>query len=146
MSGIAKGTKSPELLILGRFILGMNIGLGSGLVPMYLTEIAPIKYRGAAGTAHMIAVAFGDWFSLCLSLPQILGGEDLWPLAVAFPALPAAILIIFLPFCAESPRYLVGKDKIAAMKAIQFFAGEDEADAAFNALLTEASTSFRVRS
>ncbi len=148
MCGIAKIAKSAEVFILGRFFMGICMGLGSGLVPMYLTEIAPIKYRGAAGTAHMIAVAFGDWFSLCLTLPQIFGGEDLWPLAVAFPAIPAAILVIFLPFCAESPRYLLIRHKSdEAMKAIQFFVGEDTdaVHAAFDTLLKEVSFSSQVR-
>jgi MFS family permease len=39
-----------ECLILGRFFLGLNCGLNTALVPMYLSEIAPINLRGALGT------------------------------------------------------------------------------------------------
>lgn len=51
---IAKVTRSPELLIVGRIILGFNTGLASGLAPIYLMEITPSKYRGAAGTIHQV--------------------------------------------------------------------------------------------
>ncbi|TKR71973.1 hypothetical protein L596_019501 [Steinernema carpocapsae] len=102
---VAKQFASPEFLILGRTILGFNMGLGSGLVPMYLMEITPNKYRGAAGTVHQVAVAFGDWFSLFMGLPIAFGTEEYWPLAFAFPGLLALILCIVLPFCPESPKF-----------------------------------------
>lgn len=140
---IAKGTKSPELLILGRFILGANMGLTSGLVPMYLMEISPVRYRGAAGTVHQVAVAFSDWFSLLLGLPAILGGEQLWPLAVAFPGIPALLLCIILPLCPESPRYtlisLGRRDE--AYKAVRTLVGEQQAKATFESLIKEAALS-----
>ncbi|TKR81973.1 hypothetical protein L596_015762 [Steinernema carpocapsae] len=77
----------------------------SGPVPMYLMEITPNKYRGAAGTVHQVAVAFGDWFSLFMGLPIAFGTEEYWPLAFAFPGLLALILCIVLPFCPESPKF-----------------------------------------
>lgn len=45
---------SPELLIAGRFVLGINIGLASSLVPMYLAEITPEQFRGSVGTLHQV--------------------------------------------------------------------------------------------
>lgn len=50
----SKTFASPEFLIIGRFILGANMGLASGLVPMYLLEITPIKYRNTVGTFHQV--------------------------------------------------------------------------------------------
>lgn len=76
---VAKPAASPEFLIAGRLILGANMGLTSGLVPMYLMEITVGRYRGAAGTLHQVAVAFSDWFSLFIGLPEILGSRTLWP-------------------------------------------------------------------
>ena len=34
-------------------------GLSSGLVPMYIGEIAPVKYRGALGALHQLAIVTG---------------------------------------------------------------------------------------
>ncbi|KAK0390287.1 hypothetical protein QR680_019279 [Steinernema hermaphroditum] len=128
---VSKNFLSPELLILGRTILGFNMGLGSGLVPMYLMEITPAKYRGAAGTVHQVAVAFGDWFSLFMGLPIAFGTERYWPVAFAFPGFLALILCIILPFCPESPKYnlLCGGDyaRIADNDVRRLLAKEEDA-------------------
>ncbi|WKY16291.1 hypothetical protein Q1695_001180 [Nippostrongylus brasiliensis] len=139
---MSKRFKLPELLILGRFIFGINMGLTSGLVPMYLMEITPVKHRGQAGTLHQVAVAFSDWFSLLIGLPELLGNDDLWPLAFALPGLPALALCIVLPFCPESPKYtlttLLKKEK--AMEDISTLVTEPYVKPVFDALIKETAS------
>jgi len=48
-------------------------GAGSGLVPMYLTEIAPVNIRGAMGVLHQLALTCGILVSQLLGLRQLLG-------------------------------------------------------------------------
>ena len=48
-------------------------GAGTGLVPMYLTEIAPVNIRGAMGVLHQFALTCGILVSQCMGLPQALG-------------------------------------------------------------------------
>lgn len=43
----------------GLRFLSRVAGLSSGLVPMYIGEIAPVKYRGALGTLHQLGVVTG---------------------------------------------------------------------------------------
>lgn len=45
--GAAKSAGSYEMLIVGRFLIGINCGLNAGLVPMYLAEISPLNLRGS---------------------------------------------------------------------------------------------------
>ncbi|CAD5233263.1 unnamed protein product [Bursaphelenchus xylophilus] len=138
----AKPLASPELLIVGRLILGANMGLTSGLVPMYLMEITPVYWRGAAGTLHQVAVAFSDWFSLFIGLPEILGSENLWPIAFGFPGLLALFLVIVLPFCPESPKYLLvsrGKRE-DARDVLRRLVVEEEAERMFQELMSESVT------
>lgn len=51
---ITKPTKLPEFMFVGRFLLGINLGLGSGLVSMYLMEITPTRHCGRAATTHQV--------------------------------------------------------------------------------------------
>ncbi|CAP27983.2 Protein CBG08087 [Caenorhabditis briggsae] len=136
---VAKKFSSPEILIFGRFIYGINMGLSSGLVPMYLMEITPYKFRGPAGTLHQVAVAFSDWFSLLIGLPEVLGDANNWPLAFALPGLPALALVCILPFCPESPKYTLGTkhDREKALRDVEKLIGKDHAPHMFESIVRE---------
>ncbi|KAL3088252.1 hypothetical protein niasHS_007653 [Heterodera schachtii] len=135
----SKMLASPELLIFGRMVLGATMGLSSGLAPMYLMEITPMKSRGAAATCHMIVVAFADWFSLFLSLPEVLGDAQNWPVAFAFSGLPAFILCCVLPFCPESPKFtlLSRRDRVGTLDTLARLVNVHEGQTMFEALQRE---------
>ncbi|CAB3410149.1 unnamed protein product [Caenorhabditis bovis] len=135
----AKPLRSPELLLFGRFIFGINMGLTSGIVPMYLMEITPARYRGPAGTLHQVAVAFSDWFSLLIGLPEVLGSETLWPWAFAFPGLLGLGLVVILPFCPESPKYTLGTkgERAKALEDVDKLVGSYEAEHMFESIVRE---------
>lgn len=57
--GFSKLGASWEMLILGRFIVGLYSGLSTGFVPMYVGEISPTNLRGALGTLHQLGVVIG---------------------------------------------------------------------------------------
>lgn len=40
-------------------------------------------------------------------LESLLGSDTLWPVLLALTILPAIVQSIMLPFCPESPRYLL---------------------------------------
>ncbi len=147
LEATSKPAAAPELLMAGRFICGLSVSLNCGLAPLYLTEIAPTPLRGTAGTAHQIAVAFGDWFSLFTTLPAILGTEQTWPYALVLPALPAAFLCLVLPFAAKSPKYLLITlgDTPGAQDSLVGFHGEEQAAKTFGALQKEAKTAAKMK-
>lgn len=41
-----------------------------------------------------------------LSLEELLGSEDLWPILLGLTVVPTVLQMSFLPFCPESPRFL----------------------------------------
>ncbi|XP_077898915.1 solute carrier family 2, facilitated glucose transporter member 4 isoform X3 [Ictidomys tridecemlineatus] len=81
-------------------------GLTSGLVPMYVGEIAPTHLRGALGTLNQLAIVIGILIAQVLGLESMLGTATLWPLLLGITVLPALVQLVLLPFCPESPRYL----------------------------------------
>lgn len=99
--------RSIECLIIGRFFIGINCGLNTHLVPMYLSEIAPMNLRGALGTVSQLGVTIGLLLSQVLGLSNILGTSDGWPFLLGVAFVPAVLQLLLLPFCPESPRYLL---------------------------------------
>lgn len=59
LMGFSKLGKSFEMLILGRFIIGVYSGLTTGFVPMYVGEVSPTALRGALGTLHQLGIVIG---------------------------------------------------------------------------------------
>ncbi|XP_058498022.1 solute carrier family 2, facilitated glucose transporter member 1-like isoform X2 [Solea solea] len=105
--GFSKMAESFEMLIAGRFIVGVYSGLSTGFVPMYVEEISPTSLRGAMGTLHQLGVVIGILMAQIFGMESILGNSTLWPLLLGFTLLPAVLQCILLPFCPESPRYLL---------------------------------------
>lgn len=113
LEGCAKSAGSYEMIIIGRFLIGINAGLNAGLAPMYLSEISPIHLRGAVGTVYQLVITMSILVSQILGLEQILGTADQWPLLLCLTIVPAIFQVIALPMCPESPKYLLlskGKD------------------------------------
>lgn len=98
---------SIECLVIGRFFIGLNCGLNTTLVPMYLSEISTVSMRGAIGTVSQLGATIGLLFSQVLGLRDILGTKELWPFLFGFAFIPAILQLVMLPFCPESPRYLL---------------------------------------
>ncbi|XP_067861733.1 solute carrier family 2, facilitated glucose transporter member 11-like [Heptranchias perlo] len=105
--GFSRMARSFEMILVGRFLYGINIGIGLVAHGLYLGEIAPKELRGAVCLTRAVFVAFGKWMGLVVGLRQILGNESTWHLLLAFSGLPALIQLVFLPWFPESPRYLL---------------------------------------
>ncbi|XP_077474071.1 solute carrier family 2, facilitated glucose transporter member 1-like [Stigmatopora argus] len=107
LMSFSKLAASWELLITGRFIVGLYSGMSTGFVPMYVEEISPTSLRGAMGTLHQLGVVIGILLAQILGMESIMGNASLWPLLLGFTLLPAILQSILLPLCPESPRYLL---------------------------------------
>uniref|UniRef100_A0AAY5EM53 Major facilitator superfamily (MFS) profile domain-containing protein n=1 Tax=Electrophorus electricus TaxID=8005 RepID=A0AAY5EM53_ELEEL len=118
---------SPHIMVIsGRALMGFYCGLSSGLVPMYIGEIAPVKYRGALGTLHQLAIVTGILISQVLGLDSLLGNDNMWHVLLGLSGVFAVLQSFLLPMCPESPRYLyikLGK-KEEACKSLKRFKGK----------------------
>ncbi|XP_066518502.1 solute carrier family 2, facilitated glucose transporter member 2 isoform X2 [Hoplias malabaricus] len=126
LMGLAKLGTPHIMVIAGRAVMGFYCGLSSGLVPMYIGEIAPVKYRGALGTLHQLAIVTGILISQVLGLDILLGNPELWNVLLGLSGAIAVLQSLLLPLCPESPRYLyikLGK-KEEACKSLKRFKGE----------------------
>ncbi|XP_066529832.1 solute carrier family 2, facilitated glucose transporter member 3a [Hoplias malabaricus] len=107
LMGLCSLCSSFEMIIAGRLVIGLFCGLFTGLTPMYVGEVSPTPLRGAFGTLHQLGVVVGILISQILGLEFLLGSDTLWPLLLALTVIPAVLQCLLLPFCPESPRYLL---------------------------------------
>jgi len=141
--GIALMVASPECLIVSRVLVGFHSGLCITLCPLYLTEISPKRIRGAVGTCFQLFITIGILVSQLLGLKEVLGTADLWPFLFWFNAVPSLICLIFLPFCPESPRFLLIKkgEEGEARRALIRFRGTSRVAEEIEEMRQEASKS-----
>lgn len=103
-------TPSIEILILGRIILGLAIGIASFSAPLYISELAPAEYRGALVSLNQLAITCGLLLSYMVDYYfTLLGSEMAWRYMFAFGILPALALFLGVFFLPESPRWLLSK-------------------------------------
>ncbi|XP_029946745.1 solute carrier family 2, facilitated glucose transporter member 5-like [Salarias fasciatus] len=134
-----KITKSFEMIIMARLLLGFGAGLGCCLHLIYLTEISPKTIRGR------VTLTLANFFSLgkvtggLLGLSEIFGTEDLWIVALTFPACFLVVHVFVFPFFPESPRYLFIEkgDEEACRKALQSLWGPGDYRQEMDEMLVE---------
>uniref|UniRef100_A0A8D2ZWH4 Solute carrier family 2, facilitated glucose transporter member 5 n=1 Tax=Scophthalmus maximus TaxID=52904 RepID=A0A8D2ZWH4_SCOMX len=112
--------KSFEMVVLARFLVGINSGVSMNIQPMYFGESAPKHLRGAVAFSSAVFTAFGIFSGQVVGLTELLGTEPLWPYLLASNALPGLIQLLTLPWFPESPRYLLidRGDREACLQAL----------------------------
>ncbi|KAM9777562.1 solute carrier family 2, facilitated glucose transporter member 1 [Neosynchiropus ocellatus] len=112
----SKASGSFEVLILGRLVFGLFCGLVMSLNPLYIQEVSPTNLRGAFATLNQVSFASGILLGMVAGLESALGTEKHWALMLSLSLIPALLQYLILPFCPESPRYLLinrGKEDMA---------------------------------
>ena len=124
----AKYANSWEMLIVGRLIIGINSGLNAGLAPMYLTEISPTALRGAVGTVYQLIITISILLSQILGMNVVLGNDAGWPFLFGLTVVPGLLQLITLPFCPESPKYLLldKHDQVKAKDSLVWLRGTND--------------------
>uniref|UniRef100_A0A4W3J0F5 Solute carrier family 2, facilitated glucose transporter member 11-like n=1 Tax=Callorhinchus milii TaxID=7868 RepID=A0A4W3J0F5_CALMI len=125
---LSRMARSFEMIMVGRFLYGINAGIGLNVQSMYLGESSPIKLRGVVSLTRAMFVAFGKVTGQTIGLREVLGTEHRWHFLLAFSGLPALIQLISLPWFPDSPRYLLidRQDKVLCLDALQRLWGKGD--------------------
>ncbi len=102
-----------EHLIIGRFILGFAVGMGSFSTPMFIAEIAPAQSRGKLVLWNGAFLTGGQVLAFLVNYSLTESGD--WRLMIFSGMVPAVILTLGMLFMPESPKWLLtkGKESIA---------------------------------
>lgn len=107
-------SKSPEMLIVARILLGLAIGIESFVVPLYLSEVAPQHIRGTVIASFQLMITIGILIAYLINLGFSSTGNWEWMLGVTM--IPAALMIIGVLCLPESPRWMASRGAMDAAK------------------------------
>jgi len=107
ISGLAPDV---TVIIIGRIIIGLAIGIASFTVPLYIAEISPKKIRGALVSLNQLAITIGIFVSYLIDLGFAETHEG-WRWMFVIGIVPALILGIGMFFLPDTPRWLFSKGK-----------------------------------
>ena len=97
------------LFIIFRIIGGLAVGGASVLSPMYISEVAPPKYRGRFTILFQLSLVVGILVAFATDLALINTGINNWRWMFISEAGPAVMFFVLLFFVGRSPRWLVKK-------------------------------------
>jgi MFS transporter, SP family, sugar:H+ symporter len=131
------------ILIIGRIVGGVGVGVASVIAPAYIAEVAPARIRGRLGSLQQLAIVTGIFVALLVDFVFAKGAggsrEEFWFgleawrwmfLAMAVPAVIYGVLTLTIP---ESPRYLIATHRIPeARRILSTLLGERGLDVKIN--------------
>ncbi|EPS67473.1 monosaccharide transporter 2, partial [Genlisea aurea] len=134
------------MLIVGRILLGFGIGFANQSVPLYLSEMAPYKYRGALNIGFQLSITVGILAANILNyaFSKIAGGWG-WRLSLGGAMVPALIITIGSLILPETPNSMIERGRTdAAREKLQKIRGISNVDDEFNDLLAASEASRKI--
>ncbi len=101
-------SKDVNTFMVFRFLGGLSIGASSVVAPVYISEIAPPKYRGRMVIAFQMNIVIGILAAYVSNyLLQGFDGENDWRWMLGVVAIPSLLFSVMMFFTPESPRWLI---------------------------------------
>ncbi|MBZ5630209.1 MAG: sugar porter family MFS transporter [Acidobacteriia bacterium] len=107
---------SLTMLVVGRAVVGVGIGLACTTVPVYISEVSPATARGWQVSLFQLAITIGILAAYLVDYAYAESAAWRWMLGLA--AVPGAILGLGMLFMPESPRWLAEHGDMNAAHAV----------------------------
>jgi len=107
--------------IVARVIGGLGIGISTVVAPMYISEIAPPKFRGRLAGMFQFNIVFGILIAFVSNWLLAGVGENAWRWMLGVAAFPSLLHAAFCVGLPESPRWLLSRkgDREAGIRVLQ---------------------------
>ncbi|KAK6155906.1 hypothetical protein DH2020_010154 [Rehmannia glutinosa] len=132
------------MLIFGRVLLGIGVGFTNQAVPLYLSEMALPKYRGAISNGFQFSLGLGFLAANLTNYgsQKITGGWG-WRVSLAMAALPASVLTLGALFLPETPNSIIqqNNDHEKAKRTLQRIRGTNDVQAELDDLIAASDVS-----
>ncbi|CAI0429884.1 unnamed protein product, partial [Linum tenue] len=121
IAGVVLNAAAQDLamLIVGRILLGCGVGFANQAVPLFLSEIAPTRIRGALNILFQLNVTIGILFANLINYgtAKIKGGWG-WRLSLGLAGVPAVLLTLGALLVSETPNSLIERGRLDEGKAV----------------------------
>src|SRR5690349_4249672 len=109
------------IFIAARVIGGLGIGISTVVAPMYISEIAPPKYRGRLAGMFQFNIVFGILVAFVSNALLAGVGENAWRWMLGVAAFPSLLYALFCFGLPESPRWLLSRkgDRSTAISVLR---------------------------
>jgi sugar porter (SP) family MFS transporter len=122
---------NTRALMAGRFLLGLGVGLVQTAGPAFCMELSHPAYRGMLTgiyqTCFFVGTILTTWLEYGLNY---LGDHPIkWRFPLAFQAVPSVIILCFIWFVPETPRWYVGQGRDdKAIEILAYYHGNGNRD------------------
>ncbi|KAG8365762.1 hypothetical protein BUALT_Bualt17G0005600 [Buddleja alternifolia] len=135
-----------EMLIIGRLLLGVGIGYANQSVPVYLSEMAPAKLRGAMNIGFQMCTTIGIFAANLVNYGTSKMKENGWRVSLALAAAPALIMTIGAIFLPDTPNSMIQRGQADEAKSmLKKIRGTEAVDAEYNDMLEASEASKLVK-
>jgi len=130
---------SVAVILIGRFVVGVTIGVMSLVGPMYIAEVAPAAKRGGMVSVNQLAVTIGIVVSYLIDYG--LAASHDWRLMFLLAVVPGGALVVGMWRMPLSPRWLMMRDQPDRARAeLQRIRGTPDVEAEVTEMQTSLET------
>ncbi|XWS39327.1 hypothetical protein CRYUN_Cryun18bG0042500 [Craigia yunnanensis] len=132
---LTAGGLNIEMLIIGRILLGCGVGFANQAVPLFLSELAPAKIRGALNISFQLFITIGIFIANMVNYVASNIHPNGWRISLAIAGIPALMLCLGSLLICETPTSLIERNKIEeGKKVLRKIRGVENVDDEFDSI------------
>lgn len=117
-AGLMAGAVEIGMLVVGRLILGVGVGIGSLTLPIFLAEIAPPQWRGGCNILFQFFVTVGILLAGLINFGFSYVHKFGWRMPFAIAAVPGFIVLIGGLVLPETPVSLIERGHLEKARSV----------------------------
>jgi len=116
--------QSVWVILLGRLVGGLGLGLSSVCVPLYIAEISPSQNRGAFVSLNQLAITIGILLGYISN--YVFATHGSWRSMIGFQFVFLILFVLLIFMLPETPSFLASLGKIDRAKKLRQSLGHKE--------------------
>ena len=128
MGALLTATGNEYCLYIGRFVLGLGVGVGSVVAPVLLSEVADKDNAGMVTSIHQLMITLAIFVVAILAYGFVTYVDHGWQYVQAFVIIPCTLMVLFQKYMYESPKWLCQRGRSSEARVVLQSLREDDHD------------------